>query len=233
MQTIHKLSIIFSILLLSCTATLLNVPQAKNWSDIFPEVVNSVVKIEIIETETPKGDLTIGHGSGFVISKNGHIVTSAHVALVIMYLNSPKLQVKFNNNKEFTVQAIYVVPKYDIAILKINAKNLDYLKIEDKETKIGQEVLSIGSTGKILNFAATQGIVSNNVDDSIPWLRATSQIYPGFSGGPLINKDGHVVGVNTATSQKHHTISFFVPSSVLLKIIKEDLKSMLPNLLTD
>src|SRR5262245_38581496 len=136
-----------------------------------------------------------GTGSGFLVSPFGHIATNYHVIR-----NSKYLSVQFPDGRKVNADIIAVNSKYDMALLKVNSslvkeiKPLQLLPAErEPEVRVGSPVVALGSP---LNqrFLMTQGILSK-VDDET--LLGDFLLQPGNSGGPLLNMDGQVVGINT------------------------------------
>jgi S1-C subfamily serine protease len=136
-----------------------------------------------------------GSGSGFVISPFGHIATNFHVVR-----NSRYLAVQFHDGSKVKAEAIAINSKYDLALLKVNSaavKSIRPLQLlpeeKDASLKVGIPVVALGSP---LNqkFLMTQGILSK-VDDET--LLGDFLLQAGNSGGPLLNMDGQVVGINT------------------------------------
>src|SRR5215510_3486589 len=136
-----------------------------------------------------------GSGSGFVVSPFGHIATNFHVIR-----NSKYLSVQFPDGRKVNADIIAVNSKYDMALLKVNSalvKDIKPLQLlpadREPEVRVGSPVVALGSP---LNqrFLMTQGILSK-VDDET--LLGDFLLQPGNSGGPLLNIEGQVVGINT------------------------------------
>ena len=164
-------------------------------------------------------------GSGFVISADGYIVTNNHVvegADVIRVTFSDKERQK--DEEGFKAEVVGTDPETDLALLKIKAENLPFLKFGDSDTlEVGEWLLAIGNplgldrtvTAGILS-AKSRNIHSGSYDD---FLQTDASINPGNSGGPLLNMNGEVVGVNTAIARQAQGIGFAIPSSMAQKII--------------
>jgi S1-C subfamily serine protease len=136
-----------------------------------------------------------GTGSGFVVSPFGHVATNFHVIR-----NSKYLSVQFPDGRKVSADIIAVNSKYDMALLKVNSalvKDIKPLQLlpadREPEVRVGSPVVALGSP---LNqrFLMTQGILSK-VDDET--LLGDFLLQPGNSGGPLLNMDGQVIGINT------------------------------------
>jgi len=164
-------------------------------------------------------------GSGFIIGKDGYIVTNNHVVK-----NADKIQVILKDEKEFEANIIGRDDNTDLALIKIKSdRDLPVLQFGDSETlKVGQWVVAIGSPFG-LEHTVTAGIVSakGRVIGSGPYddfIQTDASINPGNSGGPLINMEGKVVGINTAIIAGGSGIGFAIPINLAKKII-DQLKS--------
>jgi serine protease Do len=151
-------------------------------------------------------------GSGFIIEKDGHIVTNNHVVE-----NADKIKVILKDQKEFDAEIVGRDEKTDLALIKINSGNsLPVVKIGDSDAlKVGQWVLAIGSPFG-LEQTITAGIVSakGRVIGSGPYddfIQTDASINPGNSGGPLVNMNGEVVGINTIIIAGGQGIGFAIP----------------------
>ncbi|WP_185877562.1 S1C family serine protease [Blattabacterium cuenoti] len=186
-----------------------------------------------IEKEYDKNDVPEFHGSGVIISDNGYIVTNYHVIK-----NAKKIEVVLNNQKNYIAKLIGTDPSTDIALLKINEKELPFVIFSDSDkVKIGEWVLAIGNPFN-LNSTVTAGIISaknrdlgilnDDTDYSIEsFLQTDAAVNPGNSGGPLINTNGNLIGINTAISSHSGNFigySFATPSNLVLKVVKDIMK---------
>jgi len=157
----------------------------------------------------------IGGGSGFIISKDGLIVTNKHV----IFDDNAEYSVILSNGERFDAKVIAKDPLIDLAILKIEADNLPVLKLGDSDTlSLGQTVIAIGFTLSEYNNTVTKGVVSGierkvtaegEILDAA--IQTDAAINPGSSGGPLINLSGEVIGINTAVSNEGQSIGFALP----------------------
>lgn len=168
-------------------------------------------------------------GSGFVISKDGYIVTNKHVVAD----SEAQYTVITNDGKQHNVTKVSRDPLNDLAIVKIEAHDLKPLKLADSENiKLGQTVIAIGTPlGQFTNTVTTgiisglgRGVVANtDLQGSVERLdnviQTDAAINPGNSGGPLISSDGLVIGVNTAISSSGQNIGFAIPSNVISDLI--------------
>ncbi len=164
-------------------------------------------------------------GSGFIISKDGYIVTNNHVVE-----GADDIKVKLANKKEYHAKVIGRDPKTDVALIKINAHNLVPLKLGDSDAlKVGNWVVAIGSPFG-LEQTVTAGIVSakGRIIGEGPYddfIQTDASINPGNSGGPLLNMKGEVVGINTAIIKSGQGIGFAIPSNLAKGIIAQLKKS--------
>ena len=161
-------------------------------------------------------------GSGFIIDKEGYVVTNNHVIE-----DADQIKVKLGDEKEFDAQVVGRDPSTDLALLKIKAaQDLPVVKLGDSaQLKIGQWVVAIGSPFG-LERTVTAGIVSakGRVIGSGPYddfIQTDASINPGNSGGPLINMKGEVAGINTAIVASGQGIGFAIPIDLAKGIIAQ------------
>ena len=145
-----------------------------------------------------KAPSEVAQGSGFIISKDGYILTNNHVAG-----NSDEILVTLSDGTELKAKVIGTDPDSDVAVIKIERDNLPYLEMADSDSlEVGEWVIAIGNPFG-LSHTVTAGIVSakgRNVGLSTyeDFIQTDAAINPGNSGGPLLNLDGKVIGINTA-----------------------------------
>jgi serine protease Do len=161
-------------------------------------------------------------GSGFIIDKDGYIVTNNHVIA-----GADEIKVKLNSGKEYDAKIIGRDPSTDIALIKIKAdSNYSAAVFGDSDAlKVGQWVVAIGSPFG-LEHTVTAGIVSakGRVIGSGPYddfIQTDASINPGNSGGPLINMKGQVIGINTAIIAGGNGIGFAIPANMAKGVIKQ------------
>lgn len=160
-------------------------------------------------------------GSGFIVDANGIILTNAHVVK-----DAKDVTVKLTDRREYRAKVLGADAKTDIAVLKIDAKNLPVLALGNtKDLKVGEWVLAIGSPFGFEN-TVTAGVVSAKgrtlPDDSyVPFIQTDVAVNPGNSGGPLLNTRGEVVGINSqiySRSGGYQGVSFSIPIDVAVQV---------------
>jgi serine protease Do len=158
-----------------------------------------------------------GHGSGFIVSTDGVIMTNAHVVR-----GASEVMVKLTDRREFRAKVLGSDSKTDIAILKIEAQNLPQVALAANDTlRVGEWVLAIGSPFGF-DSTVTAGVVSAKGrslpdDSNVPFIQTDVAINPGNSGGPLFNARGEVVGVNSQIFSQtggYQGVSFAIPIDV-------------------
>jgi len=163
----------------------------------------------------PRGDeepRQRGVGSGFILSADGLVMTNAHVVQ-----DAEEVIVTLTDNREFKARIIGADRRSDVAVVKIEASGLPFVKIGDvNRLKVGEWVMAIGSPFGLEN-TVTAGIVSakqRDTGDLVPLIQTDVAINPGNSGGPLLNMRGEVVGINSqiySRSGGFMGISFSIP----------------------
>jgi serine protease Do len=164
----------------------------------------------------------MGQGSGFLISKDGYILTNTHVVGDV-----DKITVRLSDGREFTAKKIGADSKTEVALIKIEGSDFPTLAMGDpSKLEIGEWVIAIGNPFG-LKETLTVGVVSakgrNNmgITDYEDFIQTDAAINPGNSGGPLLNFDGEVIGINTAIfsqSGGYMGIGFAVPIDMALQI---------------
>ncbi len=185
-----------------------------------------------------EGVRQISAGSGFVVSSDGLIITNKHVVQDQADIESVDLTVIFNDGTEHPAKVLGVDPLNDLAVLRIDGKNLPTLEFGDSDAlKLGQSVVAIGNALGEYRNTVTDGVVSGihrtiqagdgrgsteTIEDAI---QTDAAINRGNSGGPLINLSGQVVGVNTAIDEQGRLIGFAIPSNVARQVLESVQKS--------
>ncbi len=158
-----------------------------------------------------------GQGSGFILSADGIILTNAHVVK-----DASEVTVKLTDRREFRAKVLGADPRTDVAVLKIEAKNLPVVALGNvKDLRVGEWVLAIGSPFGFEN-TVTAGVVSAKgrslpADSAVPFIQTDVAVNPGNSGGPLFNSRGEVVGINSqiySQSGGYQGVSFAIPIDV-------------------
>lgn len=169
-----------------------------------------------------------GQGTGFIIDKEGHILTNYHV----VQGRGAKLEVNLYNRKKYPAQLIGYDARHDLAVIKINAPSLSPVVLGDSRgLQVGQKVFAIGNPFG-LNGTMTRGIVSAirpiespngmRIDDAI---QTDAAINPGNSGGPLLNSRGEVIGINsmilTGGAEQSAGVGFAIPINTAKAVLND------------
>jgi serine protease Do len=195
-----------------------NVPPGLD--DFFRQFDNGQQRAEPVEAS----------GSGFIVSKDGYILTNNHVVA-----DADRVTVKLTDGREFTAKVIGNDPTTDVAVIKIDATNLPTAALgDDNLARVGEWVLAIGNPLG-LDFTVTAGIVSAKgraVRGLLPsqyaisdFIQTDAAINPGNSGGPLVNSRGEVIGINSAIASStgyYSGYGFAIPIT-LAKDVMDDL----------
>jgi serine protease Do len=171
-----------------------------------------------------------GLGSGVIVSEDGILITNNHVVKDV-----DDIIIRLENNSEYTAEVKGIDELTDLAILKIDAKNLPYLKMGDSDKlRVGEWVLAVGSPLQPeLAHTVTSGIVSGKGRSGLSlspyqdYIQTDAAINPGNSGGPLVNLRGQLVGINTAIASRtggNMGIGFAIPSKLVEKVMNDILK---------
>ena len=162
-----------------------------------------------------------GVGSGFIVASDGVILTNAHVVD-----GADEVTVKLTDRREYRAKVLGVDKRSDIAVLKIDARNLPTVRIGDSSAaSVGEWVLAIGSPFGLENTASS-GIISAKSralpdDGYVPFIQTDVAVNPGNSGGPLFNLKGEVIGINSqiySSSGGSQGLSFAIPIDVASKV---------------
>jgi len=203
-----------------------------------PAVVTVVSKTQVNSLyEDDPQEVEQGVGTGFFVSDDGLLITNEHV--VCGSSKPDNLTIVTSDNKSYGVKSFVVDPVQDIAIVQVDLKNdkVSYLKFANKESKVvvGEEVIAIGNPLGVNPGTVTRGIISGinrNISargacqsqmtqkDYEAVLQTDAAINSGNSGGPLINLNGEVVGVNSATSIGANNISYSVPFDRVVRLLE-------------
>lgn len=166
---------------------------------------------------------THNSGSGFIVRDDGYIVTNAHVVK-----DATKIEVRLNDKSTYQAKIVGADSFSDLAVLKIEARDLPTLKLgSSKKLRPGEFVIAIGSPLGY-DHSVTLGIISavertvTDINGNINFIQTDAAINRGNSGGPLINLNGEVIGVNTAFQGNGQNIGFSIPADVA-RSVSDDL----------
>jgi S1-C subfamily serine protease len=173
----------------------------------------------------------IGGGSGFIVSPDGYILTSNHV----VEDRTADYTIIVETDMKLPSKVVSRDPINDVAILKVEAKDLPYLELGDSEKiELGQTVIAIGNALGEFHDTISTGVVSglsryitavSGISQQAERLRGLIQtdaaINPGNSGGPLVDIEGKVIGINTATVMDAQNIGFAIPINYVVKDLEE------------
>lgn len=177
-----------------------------------------------------RSEQQMGLGSGVIISADGYIVTNNHVID-----GADRLEITLNDNSIYNAKVIGTDPSTDVALLKIDAKDLPVIPIGDSDAlKVGEWVLAVGNPFGFTSTVTT-GIVSakaRNISSATnsrsmgieSYIQTDAAVNPGNSGGALVNINGELVGINTAIYSQtgnYAGYSFAIPTSIVTKIITD------------
>lgn len=206
---------------------------AKNTVDVVVHVKNTAIQTVIDpyaqlfygRSGAQRQFAQVGTGSGVIISSDGYIVTNNHVIK-----GATDLEITLNNKEKYKAKLVGADSKSDIALLKIDAKNLPYITFGDSNSvKVGEWVLAVGNPYN-LTSTVTAGIVSAKARDlkgnlkHDSFIQTDAAVNPGNSGGALVNTKGELIGINTAISSKTGAFvgySFAVPSNIAKKVVED------------
>ena len=194
---------------------------------------DSKIAVVYIESSTSSGNYFgsrntgVSTGSGVIISDNGYIATNHHVIE-----GANEFSILMDDGREFEAKLIGSDPSTDLALLKVDAKDLPHLAFGDSDSlMIGEWVLAIGNPFRLYS-TVTAGIVSaksrniNILDDSAieAFIQTDAAVNPGNSGGALVNTRGQLMGINTAImtySGQYEGFSFAIPSNLAKKVLED------------
>jgi serine protease Do len=196
-------------------------------------ITPSVVNIKaLMKTESEGfwngGDVGASSGSGVIISDDGYIVTNNHVVT-----EATDIMVTLDDRSEYSAKIVGTDPMTDLAVLKIEGKNLKAARLGNSDSiRVGEWVLAVGNPFN-LESTVTAGIVSakgrsiNILEDAYSiesFIQTDAAVNPGNSGGALVNSNGELVGINTAIitkSGRYEGYSFAIPANLAMKVIRD------------
>jgi serine protease Do len=169
--------------------------------------------------QAPEERVQRGVGSGFIISDDGFVLTNAHVVE-----GADEVVVTLTDRREFKAKVLGSDARSDVALLKVDGRNLPSVRIGDSsKIRVGEWVIAIGSPFNLEN-TVTAGIISAKARDTgeyLPLIQSDVAVNPGNSGGPLINMRGEVIGINSqiaTLSGAYNGISFAVPIDEVMRV---------------
>lgn len=175
--------------------------------------------------EAPEERLERGTGSGFILSADGRLVTNAHVVD-----GADRVKVTLKDGREFDGTVVGVDPVTDIAVVKINARNLPTVRLGNSQSLVpGQWAIAIGNPLGLDN-TVTVGIISalgrsstqvGVPDKRVSFIQTDAAINPGNSGGPLLNAQGEVIGINTAIRANAQGLGFSIPIQAAMRVANQ------------
>jgi len=161
----------------------------------------------------------VSSGTGFIVSADGLVLTNKHVVSD----EDAEFTILMNNGESLSAEVLATDPIQDIAVLKVEGKNLPVLQLGDSDSiEVGQSVIAIGNALGEFRNTVSVGVVSGlkrtitaqgggMVETLEDLIQTDAAINPGNSGGPLFNLSGEVIGINTATTQSAQNIGFALP----------------------
>lgn len=167
----------------------------------------------------------IGQGSGFIVSSDGYILTNDHITH-----DAAKLLVTLNDGREFPAKIIGQDPNTDVSVIKIDAKDLPFLKLgNSSDIEVGQWAIAVGNPLG-LQATLTVGVISAKDRSNLglapyeDYIQTDAAINLGNSGGPLLNMEGDVIGINSAIATKtggYMGIGFAIPSNIAKHVMEQ------------
>ena len=188
------------------TGEYVEIVQGLTAQQIYSMAKNATVKVESYDKAGKRNTI----GSGFFISEDGELVTNYHVIK-----NAYSLTVLTFNNERYNVSSILGYDKEnDLAILKVEKTDTEYLQISVDTPKTGDRVYALGNPLNVENIFST-GIISNDgiIVNGIDCIAFTAPISPGNSGGPLLNENGEVIGINSMYIEEAQNLNFAIVAS--------------------
>lgn len=175
------------------------------------------------------GPQQIGQGSGFMISQDGYVLTNNHVVA-----NADKITVIFPNGRELDAELVGTDPTTDVAVVKVKGERFSFLKFADSDgLRVGQWVVAIGNplglqTSLTVGVLSAKGRNTLSLTEFEDFLQTDAAINKGNSGGPLLNTEGEVIGMNTAIATStggYMGIGFAIPSNMAKNIAYQLMES--------
>ncbi|MDO8627142.1 MAG: trypsin-like peptidase domain-containing protein [Candidatus Diapherotrites archaeon] len=183
-------------------------------SDTVQKALQSTVQVKAISVGQPS------IGSGAIITSDGYIITNNHVIE-----NATIFEIKLSNSKVFNARRVSSTPNPDLALLKIDGNFTPMYFEQDMNTvKAGNETAALGSPSG-LDFTVTKGIISSALRfiDGKKYIQIDTPVNPGNSGGPIINKQGRIIGIVTSKfiGQNLEGLGFAIPGNIVKNSAKQ------------
>lgn len=190
----------------------------------------SVVHIDTVRTarNNPMMRTGGGLGSGVIATEDGFILTNSHVVE-----NASQLRVRLSDGREFAASVVGRDPTTDLAVVRIEASGLTPATFRDSDTvEVGDWVIAAGSpfgfdqsvTAGIVSAKGRSGVTRNDTDSFEDFIQTDAAVNPGNSGGPLVDLDGNIVGINTAIFSRSggsNGIGFAIPSNIVQAVFDD------------
>ncbi|KKT45452.1 MAG: Peptidase S1 and S6 chymotrypsin/Hap [candidate division WWE3 bacterium GW2011_GWA2_44_16] len=196
---------------------------------VSPAVVSIVIKTVDFSVFSGPSLAESGIGTGFIVDKNGLIVTNSHV----VDNDAGDYSVILKDGTTYPVEKIHLDTQNDFAILEVSARDLPTVDFGDSDAlKVGQKAIAIGNALGQFQNTVTVGVVSGlgrSITAFGPFgdektyssvIQTDAAINPGNSGGPLLNISGQVIGINVATSSRAENVSFAIPVNDLKPVLE-------------
>lgn len=198
----------------------------KRLSDTFQELsrdVGPAVANVTAHVKTSRGERQLAQGSGVVISPDGLLVTNFHVVS-----GGKVFRASFDDGREVEAAIVGTDPESDLAFLQLEGDDFVSARLAEREAQVGEFVLALGNPFG-MGFTVTSGIVSRlgrrNIGLDVlfeDFIQTNALIYPGNSGGPLIDLHGRVLGLNTAVEERSRRgISYAIPADMIARAKKD------------
>ena len=180
--------------------------KASSGEDFSSIIENSVKGVVTIKTN-------VAQGTGFIISSDGYLVTNAH-----MLSGASEVQITAFDGKKIPAELVGYNSELDIALLKISGEH-SFLEFDDSNNvRVGEKVIAIGNPLG-LQFSVTEGIVSgihrSGINELEAYVQTDAALNPGNSGGPLINKNGKIIGINNFKLGSGESLGFALESNYI------------------
>jgi serine protease Do len=233
---VAELNGLFGKVVESVTASVVSITTEKKWSAQQQQQFNNpfyeffgIPRPPVPDDRTPKRNIPLGGGSGFIASKQGHILTNAHVVE-----GADVVKVRLNNKKTYVATVLGVDKKSDVAVVRIEAPASELRPAafgDSRDIAIGEWVLAIGNPFALQN-TVTSGIVSAKgrrdqymgADSYQDFIQTDAAVNPGNSGGPLVNLRGEVIGINSSIYTRtggYMGVSFAIPINMAVKVAED------------